>query len=261
LLNHPTLDRLRELGLDGMAKGFRDLAANPESRALEHAEWLGLLVDQEVTLRAQKRFEARTRTAKLRQAATAEDVDFRKPRGLDRTLFLHLASCDWIREHRHCLITGACGTGKSFIACALGDRACRDNLSVLYQRSSRLFGALALARGDGRYARLMRQLARVNLLILDDWGPEPLTAEQRRDLLEIVEDRYNRGSLIITSQVPVDRWYEIVGNPTLADAILDRLVHNSHRIALTGKSRRKPETAAAEPEHQTGLSGQLQSVT
>jgi DNA replication protein DnaC len=231
LLNHPTLDRLSELGLDGMAKGFRDLAANPESRAFEHAEWLGLLVDQEVTLRQQKRFEARTRTAKLRQAATAEDVDFRKPRG----------------------------TGKSFIACALGDRACRENLSVLYQRCSRLFGALALARGDGRYARLMRQLARVNLLILDDWGPEPSTAEHRRDLLEIVEDRYNRGSLIITSQVPVDRWYEIVGNPTLADAILDRLVHNSHRIALTGKSRRKPETTAA--EHQTSLSGQLQSVT
>ncbi len=241
MLNHPTLDRLRELGLDGMAKGFRDLAANPESRALEHAEWLGLLVDQEVTLRQQKRFEARARTAKLRQAATVEDVDFRKPRGLDRTLFLHLASCDWVREHRHCLITGACGTGKSFIACALGDKACRENLSVLYQRSSRLFGALALARGDGRYARLMRQFARVNLLILDDWGPEPLTAEQRRDLLEIVEDRYNCGSLIITSQVPVDRWYEIVGDPTLADAILDRLVHNSHRIALTGKSRRKPE--------------------
>jgi DNA replication protein DnaC len=184
------------------------LAANPESRALEHAEWLGLLVDQEATLRQQKRFEARTRTAKLRQSATVEDVDFRTPRGLDRTLFLRLASCDWVREHRHCLITGPCGTGKTFIACALGDKACRDNLSVLYQRSSRLFGALALARGDGRYARLIRQLARVNLLILDDWGPEPLNAEQRRDLLEIVEDRYNCGSMVITSQVPVERWYE-----------------------------------------------------
>ena len=184
-----------------MAKGFRDLAGNPEARALEHAEWLGLLVDHEVTLRQQKRFEARTRTAKLRQAATAEDVDFRKPRGLDRTLFLHLASCDWIREHRHCLITGACGTGKSFIACAL---------------------ATGLA---GRISRAST------------------SAEQRRDLLEIVEARYNCGSLIITSQVPVELWYEIVGNPTLADAILDRLVHNSHRIALTGKSRRKPEEA------------------
>ena len=244
LLTHPLLDRLYELGLDGMAKGFRDLAANPESRALEHAEWLGLLVDQEATLRQQKRFEARTRTAKLRQSATVEDVDFRTPRGLDRTLFLRLASCDWVREHRHCLITGPCGTGKTFIACALGDKACRDNLSVLYQRSSRLFGALALARGDGRYARLMRQLARVNLLILDDWGPEPLNAEQRRDLLEIVEDRYNCGSMVITSQVPVERWYEIVGNPTLADAILDRVVHNAHRIELKGETRRKRPAAA-----------------
>ena len=127
------------------------------------------------------------------------------------------------------------------MACALGDKACRENLSVLYQRCPRLFAGLALARGDGRYARLMRQLARVDLLILDDWGPEPLTAEQRRDLLEIVEDRYNARSLIITSQVPVDHWYEIVGDPTLADAILDRVVHNAHRIDLKGESRRKPE--------------------
>jgi DNA replication protein DnaC len=239
LLNHPTLDRLTELGLDGMAKGFRELAANPESRALEHAEWLGLLVEQEATLRQQRRFAARARTAKLRHAATIEDVDYRTPRGLDRTMFLRLTACDWIRDHRHCLITGPCGAGKSWLACALGDKACRENLSVLYQRSPRLFASLALARGDGRYARLMRQLARVNLLILDDWGPEPLTAEQRRDLLEIVEDRYQTGSLIITSQVPVERWYEIVGDPTLADAILDRLVHNAHRIELTGESLRK----------------------
>ena len=244
MLNHPTLDRLRELGLDGMAKGFCDLAANPESRALEHAEWLGLLVEQEATLRQQKRFEARARAAKLRHAASVGDVDFRTPRGLDRALFLRLTSCDWIREHRHCLITGPCGTGKSWLACALGDKACRDNLSVLYQRSSRLFASLALARGDGRYARLMRQLARVDLLILDDWGPEPLAAEQRRDLLEIVEDRYNTGSLIITSQVPIGRWYEIVGDPTLAEAVLDRVVHAAHRIELKGESLRKLRAAA-----------------
>lgn len=244
MLNHPTLDRLRELGLNGMAKGFRDLAANTESGALDHAEWLGLLVDQEITLRQQKRFEARARTAKLRHAATIEDVDFKTARGLDRTLFLRLSSCDWIREHRHCLITGPCGTGKSWLACALGDKACRDNLSVLYQRSLRLFAGLALARGDGRYARLMRQLARVDLLILDDWGPEPLTAEQRRDLLEIVEDRYSSSSLIITSQVPLDRWYEIVGDPTLADAILDHVVHNAHRIELKGESLRKQRASA-----------------
>ena len=156
MLKHPTLDRLRGLGLDGMAKAFEELEANPESRALEHGEWLGLLVEREATLRQQKRFEARARAAKLRHAATVEDVDFRGPRGVDRTMFLRLANCDWIREHRHCLITGKTGTGKSWLACALGDKACRENLSVLYQRCTRLFAALALARGDGRYAMLMR---------------------------------------------------------------------------------------------------------
>ena len=147
MLNHPTLDRLTEPGLDGMAKGFRDLVANPESRSLEHAEWLGLLVEQEATLRQQRRFEARSRTAKLRQAARIEDVDYRTPRNLDRAMFLRLAACDWVRAHHHCLITGPCGTGKSWLVCALGERACRENLSALYQRSSRLFGNLALARG------------------------------------------------------------------------------------------------------------------
>lgn len=244
MLHHPTLDRLHELGLEGMAKGFRDLATNPESNALDHAEWLGLLVEHEATLRQQKRFEARARTAKLRHAATVEDVNYRATRGLDRAVFLRLTSCDWIREHRHCLITGPCGVGKSWLACALGDKACRDNLSVLYQRCPRLFAALALARGDGRYARLMRQLGRVDLLILDDWGPEPLTAEQRRDLLEIVEDRYSSGSIIITSQVPIERWYEIVGDPTLADAILDRVIHNAYRIELKGESLRKQRPQA-----------------
>jgi DNA replication protein DnaC len=244
LLHQPILDRLHELGLDGMAKGFRDLAANPESRELDHTEWLGLLLEQEATLRQQKRFEARTRTAKLRQAASMEDINYKAARGLDRTMVLRLASCDWIREHRHCLITGPCGVGKSWLACALGDKACRENFSVLYQRSTRMFAALALARGDGRYARLMRQFARVDLLILDDWGPEPLNAEQRRDLLEIIDDRYDRGSLIITSQVPVDRWYETVGDPTLAEAILDRVIHSAQRIELKGESLRKQRAEA-----------------
>ena len=159
-------------------------------------------------------------------------------------MFLKLASCDWIRERRHCLLTGPAGVGKSWLACALGYKACRENLSVLYQRVPRLFAALALARGDARYARLLKQLARVDLLILDDWGPEPLIAEQQRDLLEIVEDRYSAGSLIITSQVPIDRWYEIVGNPTLADAILDRIIQNAHRIELKGESLRKQRAVA-----------------
>jgi DNA replication protein DnaC len=244
LLQHPTIDRLRELGLEGMAKNLRDLADNPETKALDHLEWLGILIEHEMTRRQQKRFEARARTAKLRHLASVEDVNYRAARGLDRALFLKLASCDWIREHRHCLLTGPTGVGKSWLACALGYKACRENLPVLYQRVPRLFAALALARGDGRYTRLMRQLGRVSLLILDDWGPEPLLPEQQRDLLEIVEDRYNAGSLVITSQLPVDRWYEIVGNPTLADAILDRIIHNAYRIELSGESLRKQRASA-----------------
>jgi DNA replication protein DnaC len=248
LLTHPTLELLADLGLHGMAKGFRDLSDNPEAAALGHAEWLGILLERESTLRQQKRFEGRAKAAKLRHLAAVEDVDYRTPRGLDRAMFLKLAGCDWIRERRHCLLTGPAGVGKSWLACALGYKACRENLSVFYQRVPRLFAALALARSDGRYARLLKQLARVDLLILDDWGPEPLLAEQQRDLLEIVEDRYSAGSLIITSQVPIDRWYEIVGNPALADAILDRIIHNApHRTqgrepAQTARRRLIPTT-------------------
>jgi DNA replication protein DnaC len=240
MLHHPTLDLLHELGLHGMAQGFGELSTHAEAATLDHAEWLALLLEREATLRRQKSFEARARTAKLRHAASVEDINYRAARGLDRALFLKLSACDWIREHRHVLITGPCGIGKSWLSCALGHKACRENLSVLYYRMPRLLAALALARGDGRYAKLLRSLARVNLLVLDDWGPETLNAEQRRDLLEIVEDRYDRGSLLIASQVPIERWHEsIIGDPTLADAILDRIVHNAYRIKLAGESLRK----------------------
>jgi DNA replication protein DnaC len=239
MLNHPTIDALNALGLHGMAKGFKSVDADPQARALDHAEWLGLILEHETTLRRNKRFEARARTAKLRHAASIEDVDFKNPRGLDRALFLKLAACEWIRSRNNLIITGPCGVGKSWLACALGHRACRDDLSVLYWRAPRLFAELALARGDGRYAKLLRQIAKTSLLILDDWGPESLTPDQARDLLEIVEDRYERGSMLITSQLPVDRWYDVIGNPTLADAILDRLVHSAYRIALSGHSLRK----------------------
>lgn len=239
MLTHPTLDMLHTLGLHGMAKGFQDLGGQPEAASLDHAEWLALLLEREATVRRQKKFETRARAARLRQAASVEDVDYRAARGLDRALFLKLTSCDWIRDRHNLLITGPCGVGKSWLACALGQKACRDDLATAYHRMPRLFAALALARGDGRYARMLRQLAKVDLLILDDWGPETFTAEQRRDLLEIVEDRYDTRSIIVTSQVPVGRFYEIIGEPTIADAILDRLVHNAYRIELTGESLRK----------------------
>ncbi len=236
MLAHPTLDLLHALGLHGMAKAFTDLEQNSEARALDHAEWLGLLIEHEMTLRRQKRFETRARAAHLRYATSIEDVDYRSSRGLDRALFLKLIACDWIAEHRNLIITGACGLG-------IDQKACREDLSVLYYRMPRLLAAFALARGDGRYGKLLRSLARVRLLILDDWGPEALTGEQARDLLEIVEDRYDAGAILLTGQVPVDRWHDLISVPTLADGILDRLVHNAYRIELSGESLRKRRAA------------------
>ena len=160
-------------------------------------------------------------------------------RGLDKALFAKLAAGDWIARRQDLLISGKTGTGKSWLACALGHKACRDDRSVLYHRVPRLFDALALARGDGRHARLLKTLARVELLILDDWGLAPLTSEQGRDLLEIVDDRHGRGSTIVTSQLPVDHWHEVIADPTIADAVLDRLVHTAHRLTLDGESLRK----------------------
>jgi DNA replication protein DnaC len=216
MLTHPTLEQLHALGLHGMAKGFQELQANAEARSLDHAEWLGLILEHELTLHQQKRFETSACAARLRHPVSIEDVDFRAARGLDRALFLMLASGDWIRARRNLLIIGPCGVGKSWLACALDHKAYREDLSVLYHRVPRLFAALDLARRDGRYGKLLRAIAKAKLLILDDWGPEPLSAEQRRDLLEIVEDRYDAGSILITSQVPVDCWYEIIGDPVIS---------------------------------------------
>ena len=177
--------------------------------------------------------------AKLRQQACVEDVDYRSPRGLDRVIFQKLVEGEWIGAHDNLALIGPTGVGKSWLASALGHKACRDNRSVLYQRVPRLFEELALARGDGRHPRLLRNLGRADLLILDDWGLEPLDAAARHDLLEILEERYGRRSTMITSQLPVDRWHEIIGDPTYADAILDRLVHNAHRIELEGEIMRR----------------------
>jgi DNA replication protein DnaC len=242
LLKHPTLDQLHALGLHGMAKAFVEVSAADEAGGLSHPEWLGLLLDREASLRQDKRMAARLRAAKLRQQACVEDIDYRSPRGLDRAMMQKLIKGDWIDAHDNLALVGPTGVGKSWLASALGHKACRDNRSVLYQRVPRLFEELALARGDGRHARLLRSLGRADLLVLDDWGLEPLDAAARDDLLEILEERYGRKSTLVTSQLPVDRWHEIIGDPTYADAIMDCLVHNAHRIELTGESLRRGRT-------------------
>jgi DNA replication protein DnaC len=239
VLAHPTSDRLIALGLSGMAKALDDQRRTPACEVMTFEERLGLLVDREAAERDTRRLATRLKFAALRHAASVEDADLRTPRGLDRAVFAHLADGGWIGRAENLLITGATGLGKSWIACALGHKACRDGRSVLYHRVPRLFEALALARGDGRYARTLKSIARAELLILDDWGLAPLTAAERRDLLEILEDRHGRAATIVTSQLPVDAWHDVIGDPTLADAILDRLVHNAHRLELAGESMRK----------------------
>jgi DNA replication protein DnaC len=248
LLTHPTLDLLHQLGLNGMAKAFSEIEASSEAATLSHLEWLGLLLDREATWRRDRRLTARLRYARLRHQASVEDVDYRAARGLDRALFLKLAEGSWIDAHDNLILCGPTGVGKSWLAAALGHKACRDNRSVLYQRIPKLFADLALARGDGRYARILRALGGVQLLILDDWGLAPLDAAARHDLLEILEERYGRRSTIVTSQIPVDKWHDLIGDPTYADAILDRIVHNAHRINLAGHSLRRSRASKASRE-------------
>jgi len=247
MLTHPTLDQLRALKLDGMVQAFIELEAQDASRDLTHAEWLALLLDREAANRDTRRFQIRLRAARLRHnQAAIEDVDYRISRQLDKALFQQLATVRWIAEHRGLLISGPCGIGKSWLACALAQKACRDGYTVRYARVPRLFADLDLAHGDGRFARLFRTLVKIDLLVLDDFGPDRLNASQRRDLMEIVEDRHGHRSTLITSQLPVDKWHEVIGEPTFADAILDRIVHNAYRLKLDGPSIRKTKAANAE---------------
>lgn len=240
MLQHPTHDRLKALRLDGMAEAFTELQAQDRAADLTHAEWLGLLADREEASRETKRYETRMRAAKLRHVgACPEDVDYRARRGLDKSLFQSLLTGKWIADRRNLIITGPCGVGKTWLGCALAHAACRNGVTVLYKRLPRLFEELDLAHGDGRFPRLFRSITKTQLLILDDWGPERMTAPQRRDLMEIVEERYDRGSTMITSQLPTSAWHDIIGEPTFADAILDRIVHNAYRLELEGQSMRK----------------------
>ncbi len=243
MLTHPTLDQMLALGLSGMATAYRELSDQPQGNDLSRDEWLGLMLDREIAVRADKRLTNRLVTAKLRFTdACIENIDFAATRGLDRRQILSLAQGAWLKAHEHLILTGQTRTGKTWLACAIGRQAARLDYSVLYVRMPRLFEDLALARLDGRFPRLVDKLARVQLLILDDWGTHALSDQQRLDLLEIFEVRYRRKSTLITAQLPVAQWHEMIGEPTIADAILDRIVHNAHRIALEGDSMRKPKS-------------------
>jgi len=239
MLNHPTLEKLRQLKLTGMVQGFADQLSTSSYDPLSFEERLGLLVDLETNERENRRLKTRLTQAKLRQKASIEDIDFATHRGLDRSLILSLANCKWITEGLNLIVTGPTGIGKSYLACAMGHKACLRGFTVKYFRVSRLFSELRIAEGDGSYPRMLKKLAKTQLLILDDWGLKSLNEKERNDLMEIIEDRHGITSTLIAAQLPIEKWHQIIGNPTIADAILDRIVHNAHQINLNGESMRK----------------------
>lgn len=251
MLNHPTLDKLQRLKFTGMATALAEQMKTPDIEELAFEERLGFLVDREITERENRRLSNRLRRARLKHNAALEDIDYRHPRGLEKSLFQSLAACQWVKKHLNILITGPTGIGKTWLACALAHKACREGYTAWYLRLPRLLHEMAIAKGDGRYPKLLTTLAKTEVLVLDDWGLAKLTAENRRDLLEILEDRHGTRSTLATSQLPIEKWHDIIGDPTLADAILDRLVHNAYKITLKGGSMRQRNaklTRATQPE-------------
>ena len=247
MLTMPTEDKLRSLKLYGMLKGFQEQRDCSNTRELNFDERFGLLIDRESTERDNRRLTTRLRNARLRQDACMENIDYAQHRGLDRSLMKALSTGQWLEDRLNVIITGACGTGKSFIACALSHKACLMGHSAVYTRAPRLFNDLAVARGDGRYNQMMKSLNKTNVLVIDDWGLSMLNEVERTDLLEVLEDRYNKQCTIVTSQLPIKNWHEVIGNATLADAILDRLIHNAYIIELKGedsmrkKNQKRPQ--------------------
>lgn len=239
MLTHPLLEKLRQLRCLGMLEALQDQLQQSDLHALNFDERLSLMIEREWWLRENKRMKTRLSQAALKQNACVEDIDYDVTRGLSKAVIQRLASCQWIRDQQNILLIGPTGTGKSYLACALSHKACLEGFSVRYLRLPRLFQELAIAKGDGQYPRLLQQLAKTQVLILDDWGLSPMDDGQRRDLLEILDDRHHRSSTIVTSQLPLKHWHESIGDATLADAILDRLVHNANKIELRGESMRK----------------------
>jgi len=243
MLEQQTLDQLRQLRLGGMIDALQQQREQPDTHDLSFEERFAFLVQREILHRENRRLARLLKDAKLRVNACVEDIDYRHPRRLERSRMASLAQLGWLREAQNLCLTGPTGCGKTWLACALGNQACRQGHSVRYLRLPRLFEQLRIAHGDGSYARLLAQLLRTELLILDDWGMQKVTAQQRQDLMEIIEDRHGRRSTLIASQLPIDHWHDYIGEATLADAILDRLLHGAHRIALSGESMRRASDA------------------
>jgi len=250
MFNNQTLPTLRRLKLTGMADGLEQQLAQPATHdELGFEERLALLVDRETSYRHNNKIARLLKAAKLKLQACPEDIDYQHPRGLQKSQFADLLSSHWIHQHHNVLISGPTGCGKTYLGCVLATQACRHGLSARYFRTSRLLETLSIAHGDGRFPKLIQQLAKTDLLILDDWGLEKMSLSQRNDLLEIMEDRHGQCSTLITSQLPITQWHKAIGDATLADAILDRLLHNSHKLKLKGESMRKTMSEITESDH------------